>query len=157
MSVSLYSFMKMNRFSGLTLDLIRKIAIQLFQTLAFLYKCRIIHCDIKPENILLKNIKKSGIKLIDLGSSCFLNSRCYSYIQSRYYRSPEIIFGLDYGLEIDMWSVGCILAELYLGTPLFPGESEVEMVSMICKIRGMPDSELIKVFYKKIIFLIFFK
>ena len=109
--------MKANKFNGISLDLIRKISIQLFQTLSFLYKHKIIHCDLKPENILLKNINKSGIKLIDMGSSCFANSRCFSYIQSRYYRSPEILFGYDYGLEIDIWSMGCILAELYLGLP----------------------------------------
>ena len=144
--MSLYSFLKSNKFYGLSFDLIRKVGIQLFQTLTFLYKCKIIHCDLKPENILLKNINKSGIKLIDLGSSCFLDSRCYSYLQSRYYRSPEVLFGLDYGMEIDTWSMGCVLAELLLGTPLFPGESEMDMVSMLCEVLGLPDAEFIKVF-----------
>ena len=145
MSFSLYSFLKLHGFQGLSLDLIRKIAIQLFQTLSFMYKYKIIHCDFKPENILLKNMSKSGIKLIDLGSSCFLKSRCFSYLQSRYYRCPEILFGFDYGLEIDMWSMGCVLAELYLGTPIFPGDSEIDMVSRICEVLGLPERELLKV------------
>ncbi len=83
-----------------------------------------MHCDLKPENILLKNIKKSGLKIIDFGSSCFEFERMYTYIQSRFYRSPEVILGLAYGMPIDMWSFGCILAELYVGFPLFPGENE---------------------------------
>jgi dual specificity tyrosine-phosphorylation-regulated kinase 2/3/4 len=63
-------------------------------------------------SILLKDPKKSAIKVIDFGSSCFKNERVYSYIQSRFYRSPEIIMGVEYSLAIDMWSLGCILVEL---------------------------------------------
>jgi dual specificity tyrosine-phosphorylation-regulated kinase 2/3/4 len=74
-----------------------------------------VHCDLKPENILLKGPTKSTIKLIDFGSSCFENERLYTYIQSRFYRSPEVILGMPYGMPIDMWSFGCILAELYSG------------------------------------------
>ena len=83
-----------------------------------------MHCDLKPENIMLKQPNKSGIKVIDYGSSCMHNERIYTYIQSRFYRAPEIILGIPYTSAIDMWSFGCILAELYTGFPLFPGESE---------------------------------
>lgn len=58
----------------------------------------------------------------------------YTYIQSRFYRSPEVILGLPYGLPIDMWSFGCILAELYTGYPLFPGENEVEQLACIMEV-----------------------
>ena len=78
------------------------------------------------ENILLKQPNKSGIKIIDYGSSCFQNQRIYTYIQSRFYRAPEIILGIPYTTAIDMWSFGCIMAELYTGYPLFPGENEAE-------------------------------
>jgi serine/threonine protein kinase len=61
-------------------------------------------------------------KVIDFGSSCFESERMYTYIQSRFYRSPEVILGLEYGPAIDMWSLACILAELLSGQPLFPGE-----------------------------------
>lgn len=84
----------------------------------------IIHCDLKPENILLKEENKSGIKIIDFGSSTFIDEKVYTYIQSRFYRAPEIMFGIPYTPAIDMWSLGCIIAELYIGYPLFPGESE---------------------------------
>jgi dual specificity tyrosine-phosphorylation-regulated kinase 2/3/4 len=86
----------------------------------------LIHCDLKPENILLKQENKSGIKIIDYGSSCFMGQRIYTYIQSRFYRAPEIILGVPYTTAIDMWSFGAIIAELYTGFPLFPGESEFE-------------------------------
>ena len=85
---------------------------------------KIIHCDLKPENILLKQPGRTGIKLIDFGSSCFEGKTIYTYIQSRFYRAPEIILGMKYGTAIDMWSVGCILAELYNGFPLFAGDTE---------------------------------
>ena len=64
--------------------------------------------------------------MIDYGSSCFQNQRIYTYIQSRFYRAPEIILGIPYTTAIDMWSFGCIMAELYTGYPLFPGENEAE-------------------------------
>lgn len=58
----------------------------------------------------------------------------YTYIQSRFYRSPEVILGHPYSMAIDMWSLGCILAELYTGYPLFPGESEVEQIACIMEV-----------------------
>ena len=78
-------------------------------------RTQIIHCDLKPENVLLVQPNRSAIKVIDFGSSCMRDRRVYTYIQSRFYRSPEVILGLAYGTEIDMWSFACILAELYTG------------------------------------------
>lgn len=68
------------------------------------------------------------IKVIDFGSSCFLSERMYTYIQSRFYRSPEVILGLPYGHEIDIWSFGCIICELITGLPIFSGDSETEQM-----------------------------
>ena len=79
------------------------------------------------------------MKVIDFGSSCYEHQRVYTYIQSRFYRSPEVILGLPYSMAIDMWSLGCILAELYTGYPLFPGENEVEQLACIMEIFGLPD------------------
>ncbi|KAA8591982.1 hypothetical protein FQN60_017356, partial [Etheostoma spectabile] len=84
----------------------------------------IIHCDLKPENILLCNPKRSAIKIVDFGSSCQLGQRIYQYIQSRFYRSPEVLLGMPYDLAIDMWSLGCILVEMHTGEPLFSGSNE---------------------------------
>jgi len=86
----------------------------------------------------LRKKNKSGIKIIDFGSSCFKERRIYTYIQSRFYRSPEVILGLEYTCAIDMWSLGCILFEMYTGDPLFPGESEQEQMQLIMEIKKMP-------------------
>lgn len=67
----------------------------------------------------------------------------YTYIQSRFYRSPEVILGMSYHTAIDMWSLGCILAELYTGYPIFPGENEQEQLSCIMEVLGLPDKDLI--------------
>lgn len=67
----------------------------------------------------------------------------YTYIQSRFYRSPEVILGLNYHMAIDMWSLGCILAELYTGYPIFPGENEQEQLACIMEVLGVPDKEII--------------
>lgn len=130
-SINLYEWIKNNNFEGVSLSLIRRFAIQILQSLKFLQEEDLIHCDLKPENILLKSPDKSGIKIIDFGSSCFSHQRMYSYIQSRFYRAPEIIIGIPYTTAIDMWSFGCILIELYTGVPIFPGESEQEQLALI--------------------------
>mmetsp|Transcript_21928 Transcript_21928/g.36325 ORF Transcript_21928/g.36325 Transcript_21928/m.36325 type:complete len:662 (+) Transcript_21928:218-2203(+) len=143
LSINLYEFIKNNNFQGLSLSLIRRFAIQLLTSLRFQRKHRIIHCDLKPENILLKQANKSGIKVIDYGSSCFEDERVYTYIQSRFYRAPEVILGLPYNTAIDMWSLGCILAELYTGYPLFPGENEVEQLACVMEVLGLPPKRLV--------------
>merc|ERR1712023_346730 len=145
LSINLYEFIKNNNFQGVSLGLIRRFAIQLLTALRFLRKLHIIHCDFKPENILLKNPTKSGIKVIDFGSSCFEDERVYTYIQSRFYRSPEVILGIPYDVAIDMWSFGCILAELHTGYPLFPGENEMEQLACIMEVFGTPPSELVSI------------
>ncbi|KAF0983232.1 hypothetical protein FDP41_010297 [Naegleria fowleri] len=144
LSINLYEFIKNNNFRGLSLGLIRKFALQILNSLQYLYEEKIIHCDLKPENILLMSPSKTDIKMIDFGSSCFENERIYTYIQSRFYRSPEIILGISYGRAIDMWSFGCILAELYTGYPLFPGRNELEQLCYIMEVMGMPSKKLIQ-------------
>ncbi|XP_070535011.1 dual specificity tyrosine-phosphorylation-regulated kinase 4-like isoform X2 [Ptychodera flava] len=143
MGMNLYELIKKNNFQGFSVALIRRFAYALLLCLQLLNKEKIIHCDMKPENILLRQKGQSQIKVIDFGSSCYEHQRVYTYIQSRFYRSPEVILGLPYGMPIDMWSFGCILAELYTGYPLFPGENEVEQLACIMEIIGMPPSSLI--------------
>ena len=88
---------------------------QCLEALEFLHDLGIIHCDLKPENILIKSYRRCEIKVIDLGSSCFRSDNLCLYVQSRSYRAPEVILGLPYDQKIDMWSLGCILAELSSG------------------------------------------
>lgn len=143
--MNLYDQIKENNFMGLSLKLIRKYAIQILNSLKMLKQHSIVHCDLKPENILVEDIKKGRIKLIDFGSGCFETAQIYTYIQSRFYRAPEIMLGIRYTSAIDMWSLGCILAELFTGFPLYPGESEPEQMYLIMEINGLPPSKLLKV------------
>lgn len=122
----------------------RKFAHSLLLCLDLLYKNRLIHCDLKPENVLLKQQGRSGIKVIDFGSSCYESQRIYTYIQSRFYRAPEVILGGKYGMPIDMWSFGCILAELLTGYPLLPGEDESDQLALMMELLGMPPTKLLE-------------
>ncbi|KAG1455976.1 hypothetical protein G6F46_007899 [Rhizopus delemar] len=103
---------------------------QLCRALAYCHSIGICHRDIKPQNLLLDPI--SGVlKLCDFGSAKILNSgdSNVSYICSRYYRAPELIFGAaEYSIKIDIWSAGCVMGELLLGQPLFPGESGIDQL-----------------------------
>ncbi|CAO3633360.1 unnamed protein product [Mucor fragilis] len=152
LSMNLYEFIKINNFQGFHITLIKRFTIQLLRSLSLLSRHGVIHCDLKPENILLKHPTKSTIKVIDFGSSCLEHQRVYTYIQSRFYRSPEIILGLDYTMAIDMWSLGCIIAELYTGVPIFPGENEQEQLACIMEVLGVPDPELIQLSERRNLF-----
>lgn len=152
LGMNLYEFIKAHDFRGFSLKLIRRFTKQMLSTLVLLHAKKVIHCDLKPENILLVHPLCSDIRVIDFGSSCFENEKVYTYIQSRFYRSPEVILGMSYGMPIDMWSVGCILAELYTGYPLFPGENEQEQLACIMEIFGPPEKHLIEKSTRKKLF-----
>lgn len=144
LSMNLYELIKKNKFQGFSLALVRKFAHSILMCLDALYRNRIIHCDLKPENILLKQPGRSGVKVIDYGSSCYEHQRIYTYIQSRFYRAPEVILGGKYGMPIDMWSFGCILAELLTGYPLFPGEDEGDQLGTMMEVLGLPPHKLLE-------------
>ncbi|KAL5418655.1 hypothetical protein PMIN04_007215 [Paraphaeosphaeria minitans] len=152
LGMNLYEFIKAHEFKGFSLRLIRRFCKQMLGSLVMLKSKRVIHCDLKPENILLAHPLHSEIKVIDFGSSCFENEKVYTYIQSRFYRSPEVILGVSYGLPIDMWSLGCILAELLTGYPIFPGENEQEQLACIMEIFGPPEKHLIEKSSRKKLF-----
>lgn len=144
LSINLYEYIKACNFAGSSLAVIRRIAQQVLVTLRFLGRLNIVHCDLKPENILLRERGRTAIKVIDFGSSCYVDQRLYTYIQSRFYRSPEVILGHPYGPEIDIWSLGCIMAELFTGQPIFPGEDEKEQLAWIMEVLGVPPRSLLE-------------
>ncbi|KAL1992951.1 hypothetical protein VTN49DRAFT_3708 [Thermomyces lanuginosus] len=119
---------------------------QLFRSLAYIHSQGICHRDIKPQNLLL-DPATGVLKLCDFGSAKILveNEPNVSYICSRYYRAPELIFGAtNYTTKIDVWSTGCVMAELMLGQPLFPGESGIDQLVEIIKVLGTPTREQIR-------------
>lgn len=125
--------------------LVKLYAYQMFRALAYVHSLGICHRDIKPQNLLVDPATHI-LKLCDFGSAKKLvkGEPNVSYICSRYYRAPELIFGCtDYNCIIDVWSVGCVIAELLLGQPLFPGESGVDQLVEIIKVLGTPTKEQI--------------
>jgi len=146
LSYNLYDLLRNTNFHGVSLNLTRKFAQQLCTALCFLAtpELQVIHCDLKPENVLLCNPKRSAIKIVDFGSSCQLGQTLYHYIQSRFYRSPEVLLGLPYDLAIDMWSLGCILVEMHTGEPLFSGTDEIDQMNKIVEVLGVPPVGLLE-------------
>ncbi|XP_075492690.1 shaggy-related protein kinase alpha-like [Primulina tabacum] len=120
---------------------------QIFRALSYIHRgVGVCHRDIKPQNLLV-NPHTHQVKLCDFGSAKVLvkGEPNISYICSRYYRAPELIFGAtEYTTAIDIWSAGCVLAELLLGKPLFAGDSGVDQLVEIIKVLGTPTREEIK-------------
>ncbi|CAI5524840.1 unnamed protein product [Closterium sp. Naga37s-1] len=145
---NLYEFHKYNRESGgevyFTMPRIQSIAKQILKALSFMHSLGLIHCDLKPENILIKSYSRCLVKVIDIGSSCFTWDALCSYVQSRSYRAPEVILGLPYGPKIDVWSLGCILAELCSGQVLFQNDSLATLLARVVGIIGPIDPSLLR-------------
>eukprot|EP00798_Chlamydomonas_sp_ICE-L_P024982 gene24982-10644_t len=116
LDVNIFELLKRNSFRGLSLNLVQLFVRQLLDSLGVLRDAQVIHCDLKPENILLKNARSGEIK---------------------------VVLGYSYNLAIDMWSLGCVAAELFLGLPLFPGASEHDLLVRVVETVGMPPSWLL--------------
>ncbi|RDX76026.1 putative serine/threonine-protein kinase dyrk2 [Mucuna pruriens] len=147
LKANLYEFHKFNRESGgevyFTMPRLQSITIQCLEALKFLHSLGLIHCDLKPENILVKSYSRCEVKVIDLGSSCFETDHLCSYVQSRSYRAPEVILGLPYDKKIDIWSLGCILAELCTGNVLFQNDSPATLLARVIGIIGPIDQTML--------------
>lgn len=144
LSSNLYEALKADKFKGLDIPKTKVVTGQIASSLKFLHSLNVIHCDIKPENMLWTNPRHNAIKLIDFGCCCYASHTLFTYIQSRFYRAPEVILGIDYGQPIDIWSVGCVIYELITGRPLFPGENESEQMSLFISVLGPPPDILLK-------------
>ena len=122
--------------------LVKLYAFQMFKALAFIHSLGCCHRDIKPSNLLVDPNKAHTLKICDFGSVVRLlkGEKHSSYICSRYYRAPELIFGsTEYNTKIDIWSAGCVIVEMLIGQPIFPGESGVDQLVEIMKVLGSPD------------------
>uniref|UniRef100_A0A8C2DC35 non-specific serine/threonine protein kinase n=1 Tax=Cyprinus carpio TaxID=7962 RepID=A0A8C2DC35_CYPCA len=143
---NLYDFLKHSKFSPLLLKCIRPVLQQVATALMKLKSLGLIHADLKPENIMLVDPIRQPyrVKVIDFGSASHVSKAvCSTYLQSRYYRAPEIILGLPFCEAIDMWSLGCVIAELFLGWPLYPGASEYDQIRYISQTQGLPAEYLL--------------
>jgi glycogen synthase kinase 3 beta len=125
------------------LVLVKLYSYELMRALAYLHGIGVCHRDIKPQNLLIDPITHK-LSLCDFGSAKVLvpGETNIAYICSRYYRAPELIFGATgYNYMIDIWSAGCVIAELLIGKPLFPGDSGVDQLVEVIKLLGTPTRD----------------
>ncbi|KAJ8907738.1 hypothetical protein NDN08_007844 [Rhodosorus marinus] len=130
---------------GISMQGVRIYASQMLSALYLLQKNKVIHADIKPDNIMVTKTK-NAIKLGDFGSAFTTDEGMdvTPYLVSRFYRAPEIVLGLPYGHPIDIWSLGCCLFELYTGKIAFPGRSNNEMLKLFQEVCGAIPNKLIR-------------
>ncbi|XP_064481127.1 dual specificity protein kinase CLK2-like isoform X2 [Ornithodoros turicata] len=153
LGLSVFDFLKDNHYQPYPLEQVRHIGYQLCYSVMFLHKKQLTHTDLKPENILFVNsdyditynakkkrdvrrVKDTRIKLIDFGSATFDEEHHSTIVSTRHYRAPEVILELGWQQACDVWSVGCILFELYLGVTLFQTHDNREHLAMMERILG---------------------
>jgi len=158
---NLFDVLRDRQFCGLPLTEVKSIVRQSLVGIKRLADLGVVHCDVKPENIVLTQPKSScrnntagttnaasnksaPIKIIDFGSAAFEGYTTHSYIQSRFYRSPEVLIGVPYDSAIDVWSLGCVAAELFLGLPILPGKSEHDQLGRIAAMIGPLPEKLVE-------------
>lgn len=140
---SLLNYILSNKFSASSSKQVKSIIFDMVSGLFDIHRSNIIHADIKPENILFLTNSDSHVKIIDFGSSCAVGRTVYNYLQSRYYRAPEVILGIPYNTAIDMWSLGCILCEIITGKPIFNGINEKDQLKKIIEAIGLPPQSML--------------
>ncbi|KAI4493373.1 hypothetical protein M0802_009433 [Mischocyttarus mexicanus] len=141
MKENLYQLMK-DRDKLFPEPVIRNMVYQVLQGLAFMHKHGFFHRDMKPENLLCMGPEL--VKIADFGLAREIRSRppYTDYVSTRWYRAPEVLLhSTNYNSPIDIWAVGCIMAELYTFRPLFPGKSEIDEIFKICSVIGTPDKD----------------
>jgi len=157
LSFSLYDSLMFRSFKGMSITDVKSATVQMLHALNFFAQpeINIIHCDIKPENILTvaPTGARGNVKLVDFGSACFGSEPLSLYVQSRFYRAPEVLLGCaSYNTQIDMWSLGCTLIELFIGVPVFPGQDEPEQVCLVVEKLGIPPAAFLSTATRKPLF-----
>jgi len=153
LGLSVFDFLKENNYHPYPLEQVRHVIYQLCHSVKFLHECRLTHTDLKPENILftssdweisynarkrkdVRKVKSTEVRLIDFGSATFDWEHHSKVVSTRHYRAPEVILELGWSQPCDVWSVGCIMFELYLGFTLFQTHDNREHLAMMEKILG---------------------
>ncbi len=157
---NLYQLQTSRGYTPFPRDFVAAAAQQLLAALDMLFRAGIIHADVKLQNIVLYEVSSAdsrdvildhstSITLIDLGS-CLNEESCNSvspakplYVQSRWYRAPEVLLGAPLSCAIDTWSVGCVICELARGKPLLPGNSQLEQFRLVVHLVGPPPLDLL--------------
>ncbi|VDM24202.1 unnamed protein product, partial [Hydatigera taeniaeformis] len=130
--------------TGLPPNLVKSFMYQMLQALQYCHLRRIVHRDLKPQNVLV-DVDRSVVKLADFGLA-----RCFSYplraltheVVTQWYRCPEVLLGVTrYCCGVDIWAMGCIFAEMATGDPLFCGDSEIDQLFCIFRMRGLPKKD----------------
>nr|XP_012302352.1 cyclin-dependent kinase-like 2 isoform X1 [Aotus nancymaae] len=140
--------------NGLDYQVVQKYLFQIINGIGFCHSHNIIHRDIKPENIL---VSQSGIvKLCDFGFARTLEApgEAYTdYVATRWYRAPELLVGdVKYGKAVDVWAIGCLVTEMFMGEPLFPGDSDIDQLYHIMMCLGNLIPRHQELFYKNPVF-----
>lgn len=135
---------KFGRNKGLSMNAVQLFTCQLLIALRHLKRNKVLHADIKPDNILI-NHRHDKLKICDFGSAMMLGeNEVTPYLVSRYYRAPEVILGMKYEHAMDMWSIGCVIYELFTGHFLFPGRSNNEMLKLMMEVKGAFTKKMLK-------------
>ena len=135
LSYNLIYVLRHHNYTGISLRLVQVVGKCVCEALAFMNQFFIIHGDIKPDNIVLKE-NSLDVKLIDYGSASIVGNFFNLYVQTRYYRAPEVILRVDLSSKSDVWSLGCTLLETFFGLPIFPGKNEFHMLQLITETLG---------------------
>ena len=107
-----------------------------------MHSAGVVHRDLKPSNILVN--ENCDLKICDFGLARIQDPQMTGYVSTRYYRAPEIMLTWQkYDVEVDIWSAGCIFAEMLEGKPLFPGKDHVNQFSIITELLGTPPDDVI--------------
>lgn len=159
--LSVHDFLKQNEHSPYDIDQIRHVAYQLCYAVKFLHKNKLTHTDLKPENVIfvnsdfdlvydgerekyVKRLRNTEIRLIDFGNAIHDAEQHGTEVTTRYYRAPEVILELGWGHQCDVWSIGCILFEMYLGKLLFQTNSSVQHLAMMERVLGKIPSSMVE-------------
>lgn len=115
---------------------------QIMRGLKYVHSAGVVHRDLKPSNILVN--ENCDLKICDFGLARIQDPQMTGYVSTRYYRAPEIMLTWQkYDVEVDIWSAGCIFAEMLEGKPLFPGKDHVNQFSIITELLGTPPDDVI--------------
>lgn len=139
LGMDLFHVLTLRNYTGLQMRLMRSVLTSLLTAIAELHANDLMHSDIKPENICINSDSSSiDVKLIDFGSAMCVSQQSDHklYVESRYYRAPEVILHIPYTSKIDIWAIGCVAMELFCGLPLFPGQNEEHMISLFDQYLG---------------------